>query len=106
MIKHHSSNTRSEHTKVTRWDYVVVSVKDPELSESMKTAGDNGWELVFARRAVRTKETKEALDDYKKTGKMDETEPLYEMIFKRPKSYWAAVGGMETASQKAGDTSK
>ena len=93
-------------TKVTKWDYVVVSVKDAEFHESMKTAGDNGWELVFARRAMRKKESKELLAEYEKTGKMDESEPLYEMIFKRPKSYWDAVGETQTTSQSVGDTSK
>ncbi|MBI1356600.1 MAG: hypothetical protein GC160_19845 [Acidobacteria bacterium] len=50
-----------------RWEYQIASVPDESWSETMKVAGDNGWDLVFARRAV---------------GKDDTA--AYEMIFRRP----------------------
>ncbi len=55
-----------------RWEYVIASPSDEMFEQSMALAGENGWELVFARRAT--------------SGTEESANPKYEMIFKRPKS--------------------
>lgn len=50
------------------YDYKIVTVPDLMFEGGMKIIGDNGWDLVFARRAI---------DEHK--------DPAYEMIFKRAK---------------------
>ncbi|QDU39197.1 hypothetical protein Mal4_35340 [Maioricimonas rarisocia] len=51
-----------------RWEYRIESPSDISFSDSMQALGDEGWELVFARRATSS------------FGGAS-----YEMIFKRPK---------------------
>ena len=51
-----------------QWEYQIESVTDANWDTGMKKLGDQGWELVFARRAS------------------DGNDHMsYEMIFKRPK---------------------
>jgi hypothetical protein len=52
------------------YEYRIVIVSDSQWVKDMETAGNNGWDLVFARRAS-TSESFNAM--------------AYEMIFKRPK---------------------
>ena len=52
-----------------QWEYKIESVPDLGWDEGMGKLGDQGWELLFARRANGSDE------------KMS-----YEMIFKRPKT--------------------
>ncbi|MGD0650264.1 MAG: DUF4177 domain-containing protein [Verrucomicrobiia bacterium] len=56
---------------VERWEYRIEAPSDMELASTINTLGEEGWELVFARRATSGSE-------YATTAK-------YEMIFKRPK---------------------
>ena len=51
-----------------QWEYMIESVPDLSWDEGMNKLGNQGWELVFARRASGSDE------------RMN-----YEMIFKRPK---------------------
>lgn len=51
-----------------KWDYRIESPSDKLFESEIKRLGDEGWELVTARRAT---------SDY--------SGPSYEMIFKRPK---------------------
>jgi hypothetical protein len=53
--------------QITRWEYHSDSISDKDFDPAMRIAGERGWELVFARRAARTR-----------------SEMVYEMIFKRP----------------------
>ena len=57
----------STKTSTTQWEYTVKSPSDSELSSALERLGDQGWELVFARRASSSADFS------------------YEMIFKRPK---------------------
>jgi hypothetical protein len=57
----------STKASTTQWDYVISPVHDGLFDVTMKRLGDNGWELIFARRAT------------------SNGTPIYEMIFKRPK---------------------
>lgn len=50
------------------WEYKIESVPDLSWDEGMAKIGNDGWELVFARRANGSDERMS-----------------YEMIFKRPK---------------------
>lgn len=55
-----------------KWDYKIGSVPDLEFGTQMTTLGEEGWELVFARRAS--------------NGESGERMSMsYECIFKRPK---------------------
>jgi predicted peroxiredoxin len=92
-----------------QYEYKIDAAGDDAVVELMKTAGDEGWELVFARRAVKSGNT---LHDYIETDvkvlgrdrkqvtsemaqkisgagltydDMNYEHPMYEMIFKRPK---------------------
>ena len=85
-----------------KWEYKISSFKDEEFASEMNKAGEEGWELVFARRSVQAKSDFEARSD--ETTPKDERErlsasmfsspeatirasqkqPLYEVIFKRP----------------------
>jgi hypothetical protein len=81
------------------WEYRITSVKDDEFSDLMKKAGEEGWELVFARRAVQDKSDFEAAKDrgdvaemrrigdllLKGANKAMSPQSLYEMILKRAK---------------------
>lgn len=62
------SCTQPQPQKDIKWEYKITSVPDSKFTEDMNKLGDEGWELVFARRA---------------RGMGDEFS--YEMIFKRPK---------------------
>lgn len=55
-----------DRISMPRWSYRIVAPSDAELRQDLETAGNNGWEIVAARRAV----TKEV--------------PAYELILKRP----------------------
>lgn len=55
----------------TKWEYIIISFPDSELEEGMNKLGEEGWELVFARRAI--------------TGSGEFTRGVYEMIFRRKK---------------------
>ena len=48
----------------TKYEYKIHAVDDDTVVELMKTAGDEAWELVFARRAVKVGNT---LHDYIET---------------------------------------
>jgi hypothetical protein len=56
---------------IEQWEYRIESPSDILFDKEMKALGDDGWELVFARRAS-------AGDEY--SHKVQ-----YEMILKRPK---------------------
>lgn len=56
--------------KFTRWEYTIAGIEDENWDFEMNKYGANGWELVFARRAT--------------AGSYGD--PLYECIFKRPKT--------------------
>ncbi len=58
-------------TAKTKWEYLIDSPSDSGLTRAMDKRGEEGWELVFARRA---------------TSASTYGSPSYEMIFKRPKS--------------------
>jgi len=60
----------STKTSITHWEYTVESPSDVTLKKEFERLGDEGWELVFARRAS---------SEYSSTS--------YEMIFKRPKKF-------------------
>jgi len=60
-----------EFKKPPQWEYTIDSPSDERLGDEMAKMGDDGWELVFARRAV--------------SGTGDFAVSNYEMIFKRPK---------------------
>lgn len=52
--------------QVSKWEYTVLAPADTRLEAELKKAGNAGWEIVFARRAV------------------TDGEANYEMILKRP----------------------
>lgn len=51
----------------TKWEYKIDSISDGTFKDQMEKIGEDGWELVFARRAL------------------SDGRGIYEMIFKRPK---------------------
>jgi hypothetical protein len=55
-----------------KWEYKIEAVPDIGFETRINNLGNEGWELVFARRASTGKELG------------DKTEFSYEMIFKRP----------------------
>jgi|GEM_PF-6829250 len=57
--------------KSVKYEYKIISLEDQEFDSKMEEAGDNGWELVFARRAI--------------TGGEYSSRGCYECILKRPK---------------------
>ncbi len=59
---------KAEVTVIPKWEYKCESVSDASFSSEMNTLGDEGWEVVAARRA-------QGSDEVMK----------YEMILKRPK---------------------
>jgi hypothetical protein len=61
-----------------QWEYSIVAIPDSKFDEYMAEAGNKGWELVSARRAM-----------------VAEVVPLYEVIFKRPKLAWALSKGID-----------
>ncbi|HYX71993.1 MAG TPA: hypothetical protein VE732_04425 [Nitrososphaera sp.] len=56
-----------------KWEYKTVAVPDYLHETQMGNLGQEGWELVFARRATSTS-----------LGETEKPEFSYEMIFKRP----------------------
>lgn len=34
------------------YEYTIIAPSDDNLTEAMKTAGDNGWEIISSRRAL------------------------------------------------------
>ena len=85
-----------------KWEYRISSFKDEDFVSEMNKAGEDGWELVFARRSVQTKSDFEARSDEstpkdererlsasmfsspEATIRASQKQPLYEVIFKRP----------------------
>jgi hypothetical protein len=59
--------SQSQPPKDIKWEYKITAVPDANFTEDMNKLGNEGWELVFARRASGGGEFS------------------YEMIFKRPK---------------------
>jgi hypothetical protein len=55
-----------------RWEYRIESVNDLSFSREINELGEEGWELVFARRASAGLDTPGAKPEF-----------AYEMIFKR-----------------------
>ena len=53
------------------WEYSIKSIPDDNFDYEMNKMGQEGWEMVFARRAG--------------SGDSDSPTFSYEMIFKRPK---------------------
>ena len=53
---------------VTKWEYKIESPSDYTFKSEMNVWGEDGWELVFARRA---------------TSRGYKGDPMYECIFKR-----------------------
>ena len=60
-----------EFKRPPQWEYTISSPSDAMLDGELEKLGNDGWELVFARRAV--------------SGEGDFATSSYEMIFKRPK---------------------
>ena len=58
----------STKTSTTNWEYKIESPYDTSFEYALERLGNQGWELVFARRAT-----------------SEFGSPKYEMIFKRPK---------------------
>lgn len=65
-------NSFNPVAKQLKWEYKIESVPDLRFTESINKIGNDGWELVFARRASSGE------------GHRD-TQFSYEMIFKRAK---------------------
>ncbi len=57
-----------------QWQYRIISLRDADFEQGMRNAGDQGWDLAFARRAV--------------TGTASSTEGVYECIFKRSRPWF------------------
>ena len=88
---------------IEKWEYKISSWKDEEFTNEMNKAGEDGWELVFARRSVQTKTDFEARADEsvskderarlgasifsspEATIRASQKQPTYEVIFKRPR---------------------
>jgi hypothetical protein len=60
-----------QQPKTVEWEYKTESFEDAMFDSSINRIGQQGWELVFARRALTG-------EDYSRRG-------IYECIFKRPK---------------------
>ena len=93
---------RASSHSIEKWEYKISSLKDEDFASEMNKAGEDGWELVFARRAVQTKTDFEARSDEstpkeerdrlsaamfsspEATIRASQKQPLYEVIFKRP----------------------
>lgn len=58
----------NETPRPTAFEYQIISPDDPEFEKDMNTAGKEGWDLVFARRAK---------------GRYD-ADMSYEVILRRP----------------------
>jgi len=62
---------RLPHLMPATWEYAIKSVPDTGFDDEMNKMGQDGWELVFARRAS--------------NGASESPSFSYEVIFKRPK---------------------
>jgi len=69
-------HVRAPKTPLHQWEYAVISPADEVFVKALDTAGEQGWELVHARRATSTNSP----------GTLYETTSAsYEVILKRPK---------------------
>jgi hypothetical protein len=59
--------------RAPKWEYLADTPTDDKFAEAMHKHGQDGWELVFARRAA----TEETILSNK-------PDMRYEMLFKRP----------------------
>lgn len=75
---------RVEESPEQQWEYMIQSVPDVQFADTMTLYGLAGWELVFARRAVIRPSATERLRA-SRAGRELPDEPVYEIIFKRPK---------------------
>ena len=66
-----------------QWEYLIQSVPDLQFTDMMTLYGLDGWELVFARRAVIERSATERLRARREGRDLDD-EFAYEIIFKRP----------------------
>ena len=102
MLSQFGCTQRASSHAVEKWEYRISSFKDEDFTAEMNKAGEEGWELIFARRSVQTRSDFEVRSD--ETTPKDERErlsasmfsspeatirasqkqPLYEVIFKRP----------------------
>ena len=95
---------RASSNTIEKWEYKTASWKDEDFDAEVNKAGEDGWELVFVRRAVQTKTDFEARSDEsiskeersrlsasifsspEATIRASQKQPTYEVIFKRPKA--------------------
>ncbi len=82
---------RVEESAEQQWEYLIQSVPDLQFTDMMTLYGRDGWELVFARRAVIARSARERLQA-RRTGRDFEEEFAYEIIFKRPARDTPATG--------------
>jgi len=68
LLAIHTFGLASNDLILKQWEYKIESPSDSLVLESLDNWGEDGWELVFARRAT---------SSY--------SDPSYEMIFRRPK---------------------
>ena len=103
MLSQFGCAQRASSQALEKWEYKISSFKDDDFSSEMNKAGEEGWELVFARRSVQAKTDLEARSDEstskeerdrlsaamfsspEATIRASQKQPLYEVIFKRPK---------------------
>ena len=52
---------RVEESAEQQWEYLIQSVPDLQFTDMMTLYGRDGWELVFARRAVIARSARERL---------------------------------------------
>ena len=72
-----------EESGEQQWEYLIQSVPDLQFTDMMTLYGRDGWELVFARRAVIARSARERLQAIE-AGRDLEDEFAYEIIFRRP----------------------
>jgi hypothetical protein len=102
VLTQFSCAQRGSSRPVEKWEYRISEFKDDDFAGEMNKAGEDGWELVFARRSVQTKSDFDARSDEstskeerdrlsasmfsspEATIRASQKQPLYEVIFKRP----------------------
>lgn len=74
-------NTISSWLVLPLWEYRIVGIEDDKFDADMKTYGNAGWELVFARRALMNDPNPPRND----AGEVlkSQNRGVYECIFKR-----------------------